>query len=150
MWAAYSTDSGVDFAEPILKAGVDVNARDKNGDTALMWALRSGNLAMVRRLERAGASRDVPVRATVQKAIALLQASAPSSPGYGFICGGGSAWYSIAVAGQFTILETSRDRAKIVSLLMLGVDFELRSPGSRLPRPNREPYHSRQTSRPHR
>jgi len=77
MWAAYSTDSSVDFADPILKGGVDVNARDKNGDTALVWALRSGNLAMVRRLERAGASRDVPVRAAVQKAIALLQASAP-------------------------------------------------------------------------
>ena len=77
MWAAYSTDSSVDFADPILKGGVDVNARDKNGDTALVWALRSGNLAMARRLESAGASRDVPVRAAVQKAIALLQASAP-------------------------------------------------------------------------
>ena len=77
MWAAYSGDSSVDFVEPILKAGVDVNARDKNGDTALLWALRSGNLAMVRRLEQAGASRDVPVRVAAQKAIALLQASAP-------------------------------------------------------------------------
>jgi ankyrin repeat protein len=77
MWAAYSTDGSIDFAEAILKAGVDVNAIDKNGDTALMWALRSGNLAMARRLEGAGASRDVPVRAAVQKAIALLQASAP-------------------------------------------------------------------------
>jgi ankyrin repeat protein len=74
MWAAYSTDSSVDFADPILKGGVDVNARDKNGDTALLWALRSGNLAMARRLESAGASRDVPVRAAVQKAVALLQA----------------------------------------------------------------------------
>lgn len=77
MWAAYSTDSSVDLAEPILTAGVDVNARDRNGDTALTWALRSGNLPMVRLLERAGASRNVPVRAAVQKAIALLQASAP-------------------------------------------------------------------------
>jgi hypothetical protein len=77
MWAAYSTDSSVDFVEPILKAGVDVNARDKKGDTALVWALRSGNLAMAGRLEQAGASRDVPVRAAAQKAIALLQASAP-------------------------------------------------------------------------
>ena len=77
MWAAYNSDSSVDFAEPILKAGVDVNAKDKNGDTALTWALRSGNLAMARRLEAAGATRDVPIRSAVQKSLALLQASSP-------------------------------------------------------------------------
>lgn len=77
MWAAYNSDGDPAFAASILKAGVDVNARDKNGDTALIWALRSGNRPVAQLLERAGASRDALLRGSVQKALALLQGSAP-------------------------------------------------------------------------
>jgi N-acyl-D-amino-acid deacylase len=77
MWAVYNKDSDVAVVQQILKAGVDPNARDDNGDTALVWALLRGNRAAARILEQAGASRDAQIRQAAQKALALLQKSSP-------------------------------------------------------------------------
>lgn len=44
-------------ARKLVEAGADVEARDKEGLTALMWAGRAGNAETVGALLRAGAER---------------------------------------------------------------------------------------------
>ena len=67
MWAVYNGDADPGVIQQILKAGVDSNARDSNGDTALLWAMGRGDAAAVRILEKAGASRDSQIREAAQK-----------------------------------------------------------------------------------
>jgi len=60
-----------------LKRGIDVNAKNKDGDTALSWALRRGDTPIVSMLRNAGAVEPDRVRPAVERALALLQKSGP-------------------------------------------------------------------------
>src|SRR5262249_37134909 len=77
MWAA--TDEATDPAivEELLKRGVDPNAANKNGDTALSWGLRRGYTPIVEALKKHGASDPGMVKRSIEQAIALLQKSGP-------------------------------------------------------------------------
>jgi hypothetical protein len=77
MWAAIDESGRTDFIAELLKLGADVNAKNKDGDTALSWALRRGDTAIVAMLREAGAVETDRVRASVEKALALLQKSGP-------------------------------------------------------------------------
>jgi len=77
MWAVYNADADLEIVRQLLKEGVDPNARDVKGDTALVWAMRRGNTGAVRILEQSGAARDTQIREAVQKSLALLQKSSP-------------------------------------------------------------------------
>jgi hypothetical protein len=77
MWAVYNADADLEIVKQLLKEGVDPNARDAKGDTALVWAMRRGNTPAVRILEQAGAMRDTQIREAVQKSLDLLQKSSP-------------------------------------------------------------------------
>jgi ankyrin repeat protein len=75
MWSVYGDSGYMGFTERILKAGVDVNAKNDQGDTALSLAVRFGNMAAARKLTEAGVSYDTLVREGVRKALAVLQPS---------------------------------------------------------------------------
>src|SRR5205085_8683173 len=59
--------------EELLRLGLDPNAKNQAGETALVWASRRGNTKVVTVLEQAGASNPNGVKHSVQRAIALLQ-----------------------------------------------------------------------------
>jgi hypothetical protein len=50
MWAAFSEQGNTQIVSDLLKAGADVNARNKKGETALDWAKRRGNTPIVEML----------------------------------------------------------------------------------------------------
>src|SRR5262245_57742967 len=77
MWASIDESGRTDFVRELLKLGVDVNAKNKDGDTALTWALRRGDTPIVEMLRSAGASEADRIRTAVEKAVALLQKSGP-------------------------------------------------------------------------
>jgi hypothetical protein len=77
MWASIDESGRADFVGELLKLGVDVNAKNKDGDSALTWALRRGDTPIVEALRNAGASEGDRVRGAVEKAVALLQKSGP-------------------------------------------------------------------------
>src|SRR5262249_49418596 len=61
----------------LLKLGVDPNAQNQSGETALTWALRRGDTPVVVKLKEGGASDAGMIKQTVEKALALLQKSGP-------------------------------------------------------------------------
>jgi hypothetical protein len=77
MWAAIDESGRTEFIAELLKLGVDVNAKNKDGDTALSWALRRGDTPIVAMLRDAGAVETDRIRVSVEKALALLQKSGP-------------------------------------------------------------------------
>jgi ankyrin repeat protein len=90
MWAAFSEQGNTQIVSDLLKAGADVNARNKKGETALDWAKRRGNTPIVEMLKIAGAGDDrkpsleahaqrmnsPSIRASVDRALAVLQKGA--------------------------------------------------------------------------
>ena len=63
------------LVDELLKLGANPLARNKVGETALDWALRRGDTPAVAALRRAGASDEARVKASVEKALELLQRS---------------------------------------------------------------------------
>jgi hypothetical protein len=57
----------------LLKRGVDPNAKNKAGDSALSWALRRGDTRIVATLKSYGASNPGATQAAIEKSLALLQ-----------------------------------------------------------------------------
>jgi hypothetical protein len=77
MWAVGTENPNPALVEMILKTGVDVNASNKFGETALNWALRRGHVDIVTKLKSAGALDAASIRQSVEKAVALMQKSGP-------------------------------------------------------------------------
>ena len=73
MWAAFNDKGDAEMVEELLKLGLDPNAANKGGETALTWASRRGATAVVAALERAGASNDAAIRDAAQRSISLLE-----------------------------------------------------------------------------
>jgi ankyrin repeat protein len=55
MWATYNENDNPRIIQALLDRGALVNLKDKNGATALTWALKKGNTATVELLKKAGA-----------------------------------------------------------------------------------------------
>jgi hypothetical protein len=77
MWAAYNETPDARLAAMLLELGVDPNAKNKKGETALTWALRRGNTPVAETLRRGGANNTAAIKESAEKAIALLQKSGP-------------------------------------------------------------------------
>lgn len=77
MWAAYNESPDSRLVPMFLKLGVDPNARNKKGETALTWALRRGYSPITQALIEGGATNNAAIRESAEKAIALLQKSGP-------------------------------------------------------------------------
>jgi ankyrin repeat protein len=77
MWAAYNDTGKTELVEELLKLGIDPNAKNKNGETALTWALRRGYTPVITALKKGGASDTPMIKESVEKAVALLQKSGP-------------------------------------------------------------------------
>ena len=75
MWAAFNEAGDAIVVDELLKLGADPLFRNKVGETALDWALRRGDTPAVAALRRAGASDESRVKASVEKALELLQRS---------------------------------------------------------------------------
>jgi hypothetical protein len=75
MWAAFNETGDAAMIEELLKLGADPLAANKAGETALDWALRRGDTAAVAALRQASGFETVRVKASVEKALALLQKS---------------------------------------------------------------------------
>ena len=75
MWAAANEFGSATVVEEVLRLGGDPLTLNNVGESALDWALRRGNTAAVAALRRAGATDALRVRASVEKALALLQRS---------------------------------------------------------------------------
>lgn len=75
MWAAFNENGDARIVEALLQWGADPAATNQAGETALDWALRRGDTAVVAALRNAGASETALTKASVGKAIALLQIS---------------------------------------------------------------------------
>jgi hypothetical protein len=75
MWAAFNEAGETPVVDELLKLGVDPNASNKAGETALVWARRRGSTAVVAALKKAGASETASIRESAEKAISLLQTS---------------------------------------------------------------------------
>jgi ankyrin repeat protein len=87
MWAAFSEHNNTEILADLLKAGVDVHAKNKLGETAIEWASRRGDTPVVRMLKTAGAVMENKASATpavsrehaaeageaVRRAVAILQ-----------------------------------------------------------------------------
>lgn len=77
MWAAANEAARTEIVAELLKRGVNPNAQNKMGETALDWAQRRGQTPVVALLRKAGASDAGRVRPAVERAIAVLQKSGP-------------------------------------------------------------------------
>lgn len=55
MWATYNEHDNPQIIQAFLEKGAQVNAKDKNGLTALSWAIKKGNTATVKLLKKYGA-----------------------------------------------------------------------------------------------
>src|SRR5580765_5703645 len=76
MWAAFNDSGDAGIVEELLKLGADPAATNQAGETALVWAMRRGDTPVVSALRRAGAAEAALTKASVEKAIAVLQQSA--------------------------------------------------------------------------
>jgi hypothetical protein len=77
MWAAYNEAGKPELVEELLRLGVDPNATNKAGETALTWAMRRGHTPVVSILKAAGATEIALIKDSAQRAIALLEKSGP-------------------------------------------------------------------------
>ena len=77
MWATFNDTGKAELVEELLKLGVDPNVKNKNGETALTWAMRRGYTPVVTALKKNGATDTAMVKDSVEKAVALLQKSGP-------------------------------------------------------------------------
>src|SRR5262249_56500502 len=75
MWAAFNDTGDARLVEALLELGADPAAANQAGETALVWAMRRGDTPAVSALRRAGAAETALTKASVEKAIALLQQS---------------------------------------------------------------------------
>ena len=75
MWAAFNETGDARIVEALLEWGADPAATNHAGETALAWALRRGDTPVVAALRSAGASDSALTKASVEKALALLQHS---------------------------------------------------------------------------
>ena len=75
MWAALNETGDAGVVEELLRLGADPLAANQVGETALTWALRRGETPAVAALRKAGASETAVVKASAERAIALLQES---------------------------------------------------------------------------
>src|SRR5262249_23551345 len=75
MWAAYNEEGDTPIIDELLRLGVDVNAKNSNGETALVWASRRGPTRAVEALKKAGARQDEWIEASIQNALKLLDKS---------------------------------------------------------------------------
>jgi len=75
MWAAFNETGDARVVEALLEWGADPAATNQGGETALAWALRRGDTPVVAALRNAGASETALTKASVEKALALLQHS---------------------------------------------------------------------------
>jgi Ankyrin repeats (3 copies) len=75
MWAAFNETGDARIVEELLKRGADPAATNQAGETALVWAMRRGDTPVVSALRRAGAAETALAKASVERAIALLQQS---------------------------------------------------------------------------
>lgn len=75
MWAAFNETGDAAVVKELLRLGADPLVANKAGETALVWALRRGVTPAVAALQKAGASETAAMKASVEKAIALLQRS---------------------------------------------------------------------------
>lgn len=75
MWAAFNETGDARIVEELLERGADPAATNQAGETALVWAMRRGETPAVSALRRAGASETALTKASVEKALALLQHS---------------------------------------------------------------------------
>jgi hypothetical protein len=75
MWAAFNETGDARVVEALLEWGADPAATNQAGETALAWALRRGDTPVVAALRNAGASETALTKASVEKALALLQHS---------------------------------------------------------------------------
>lgn len=75
MWAAFHETGDAAMIKELLRRGVDPAVADNAGETALTWALKRGDTPAVAALREAGQSETPRLRASVQKAIALLESS---------------------------------------------------------------------------
>ena len=73
--AAYADSADPGVIERLLKAGVSIHARGAQGRDVLLGAIISGNRQMARAALRAGLSYEPLVRASVTKAMPLIQSS---------------------------------------------------------------------------
>lgn len=55
MWATYNEHDNPQIIQEFINAGALINIKDKNGATALDWAMKKGNTASVEVLKKAGA-----------------------------------------------------------------------------------------------
>ena len=55
MWAVYNEHDNPQIIQAFLDKGALLNIKDKNGETALSWAMKKGNTATVALLKKAGA-----------------------------------------------------------------------------------------------
>jgi hypothetical protein len=78
MWATFDEAGRTAMLEELLKLGMDPNARNSQGETALTWALRRGDTPIVQMLRKAGAVNSESLKAAVQNAISVLEKSGPS------------------------------------------------------------------------
>jgi ankyrin repeat protein len=65
-------DLHMDFIDFLLQAGINIDARDRYGETPLMWAVNYGLVSMVRALLERGASlliRDSQNRTALERAL---------------------------------------------------------------------------------
>jgi len=77
VWAAYNDTGKTELVDELLKLGIDPNAKNKNGETALTWGLRRGYTPVITALKKGGASDKPMIKESVEKAVALLQKSGP-------------------------------------------------------------------------
>lgn len=75
MWAAFNDKGDAEIVEELLRLGLDPNAKNKAGETALTWALRRGLTPVVAALDRSGASNQAAIRDAAQRSITLLEKS---------------------------------------------------------------------------
>src|SRR5262249_42398367 len=68
IFAVSSEEQNPAVANVLIKAGADVNARTKAGETALDWALKFGNPRMIAVLKAAGAQEGSPYTPPQRKA----------------------------------------------------------------------------------
>jgi N-acyl-D-amino-acid deacylase len=77
MWAAAGEKGETSLVEELLRLGLDPNDANKAGETALTWASRRGETAVVSMLRNAGVSDTAVIKDSAQRALTLLQTSGP-------------------------------------------------------------------------